>query len=366
MTTDSDYMEMALGLARRVSGVTWPNPSVGCVIVDPAGHVIGRGHTGMGGRPHAETVALAQAGSAAAGSTAYVTLEPCAHHGQTPPCADALVKAKVARVVVAIGDPDDRVAGKGIALLQQANIQVDLGIGRDEAAKINQGFFKVCAQKGPLVTVKIATSLDGRIATASGDSKWITGDDSRRRGHLLRAEHDAIMVGIGTVIADDPSLDCRISGLEDRSPVRIVIDSQLKIPEKSKLVTTARKIPTWIMTTQSEGQKAEKLKRLGVDVIQCDKNNEGRVDFNKMMKILGQKGITRLLSEGGAQVNASLMRASLIDRLYWFQSSGIIGADGLPAFQSIGLDKISEMVDFSLVRTGKTGQDIWQEFKIGH
>lgn len=359
-------MKMALALAQRGLGTTWPNPSVGCVIIDRQGHVIGRGHTGKGGRPHAETVALSHAGKAAEGAGAFVTLEPCAHHGETSPCAESLVKAKIDRVVVATGDPDSRVSGKGIKILEQAGIRVDFGVCQTEADQINQGFFTRCTEKRPMVTMKIATSQDGMIAGALGHSQWITGSESRQRGHLLRANHDAIMVGIGTVLADNPSLDCRLPGLQSRQPVRIVVDSHLTIPENCKLVETAKNIPTWIVTCEDGGKKFETLVSLGVKLVSCEANDQGRVDLTKMMTLLGTEGITRILSEGGAEVNASLIRASLVDRLYWFRSPDVIGDEGLAALASVELNELLARPDFHLIRTGRAGKDIWQEFEIGH
>ncbi len=362
--TDSHYMKMALGLAQRGLGSTWPNPSVGCIIVDQNGHIIGRGYTGFGGRPHGEIMALKQAGRAAKGATAYVTLEPCAHHGETPSCAERLVKAEISRVVVATIDPDERTSGKGMEILKKAAVQVDLGVCQTEAKAINQGFFKRITANRPFVTLKVATSLDGMIATSSGHSKWITGPQSRRRGHLLRASHDAILVGVGTVLADNPSLDCRLAGLENRSPVRIILDSHLRTPDDCIVVNTAKKIPTWIITGQGNDQKKARLEAQSVQIICCDMNQEGQIDLEKMMTILAVKGITRILSEGGAQVNASLIRASLVDRLYWFRSTAIIGGDGLPALSSIGLTELQKKPNFSLIRTGRTGNDIWQEYMI--
>ncbi len=354
---------MALGLARRGLGLAWPNPSVGCIIVNECGHVIGRGHTGKGGRPHGETVALSQAGSESQGATAYVTLEPCAHHGQTPPCAEALVKAGISRVIIATGDPDKRVSGKGKSILEQAGIAVVFGICQAEAEEIAQGFLSLCTHGRPMVTMKVATSMDSKVATFMGESKWITGPESRQRGHLLRSSHDAILVGIGTVLADNPELDCRISGLGDRSPICIVMDSHLKIPIDCKLVNSAKQTPLWLMTTLRAGKKYDRLEALGVKIITCEANSQGQIDIVNMMFQLGAEGITRLLSEGGAQVNSSLIRASLVDRLYWFRSDGIIGGDGLPAIQSQGLESLDKMAKFSLVRTGYTGNDIWLEYK---
>lgn len=363
METDIHHMKTALALARRGLGTTWPNPSVGCVLVDRAGHVIGRGHTGHGGRPHGETMALSRAGNAAKGCVVYVTLEPCAHHGKTPPCAENLVRAGVSRVVIAAGDPDGRVSGRGVKILENAGIQVDFGVCQTEAEQVNQGFVQSITENRPVVTLKVAASQDGMIA---GASRWITGPESRHRGHLLRASHDAILVGIGTVLADNPSLDCRLPGLAQRSPVRVVVDSRLRIPEDCTLVETAQKNPTWVITTASSGKKYDVLRNMGVKLINCAADQAGRVDLAMMLRLLSGEGITRLLSEGGAQVNASLIRASLIDRLYWFRSLDMVGGGGLPALASIGLDELAERPDFHLIRTGHTGKDIWQEFEIGH
>ncbi len=366
MKTDIHYMKMALGLARRGLGSTWPNPTVGCVIVDSYGHIIGRGHTGKGGRPHGETLALSRVGKAAKGAVVYVTLEPCAHHGDTPPCADSLVAAKVARVVVATGDPDERVSGKGLEILANAGIQVDLGICQMQAIQINQGFFQRLSETRPLLTMKLATSQDGMIAGPLGHDKWITGPESRQRGHLLRASHDAILVGIGTVLADNPSLDCRLPGLDGSSPIRIVIDSQLTIPDDCRLVATAKKIPTWVITTVVNSEKYVLLENLGVKLLSCGSDTNGRVDLVMMMRLLGAEGITRILSEGGAAVNASLIRASLVDRLYWFRSRDVIGDGGLAALATTELNELLDGPDFQLIRAGKTGKDSWQEFEIGH
>src|SRR3546814_156950 len=239
-------MDMALDLARRGLGRVWPNPAVGCILVRDR-RIVGRGWTQPGGRPHAETVALAQSGAAAQGATAYLTLEPCSHHGKTPPCADALVAAGIARAVVAVGDPDPRVNGNGLARLRKAGVTVELGLRSDEAAELNAGFFTRTLVGRPLVTLKLATTLDGRIAIHDGQSRWITGETARAWAHGLRARSDAIMVGSGTVLADDPQLTCRLPGLEDRSPVRIVVDSRLRIPLTARLFSTAREIPTWLV-----------------------------------------------------------------------------------------------------------------------
>ncbi len=232
-------MRAALALARRGLGTVWPNPAVGCVIVNE-GRVVGRGWTQPGGRPHGETEALRRAGEAARGGTAYVSLEPCCHWGKTPPCTDALVSAGVQRIMVAMDDPDPRVAGDGIRRLRAAGLDVETGLCGTEAAEVNAGFLTRLRLGRPLVTVKLASSLDGRIATAGGESQWISGPPARERAHALRADHDAIMVGIGTVLADDPQLTCRLAGLDSRSPVRMVIDRNLRIPATARLIADAR------------------------------------------------------------------------------------------------------------------------------
>src|SRR5437762_37728 len=244
---DFAAMGAALALARRGLGNVWPNPAVGCVIVKD-GRVVGRGWTQPGGRPHAETEALARAGETARGATAYVTLEPCCHWGRTPPCADALIAAGLSRVVVALEDPDPRVAGGGLARLRAAGLAVETGLGATEASEINAGFFQRVRLGRPLVTLKLATSLDGRIATASGESRWITGPAARERAHLLRATHDAILVGTDTVLADNPQLTCRLPGLAEHSPVRVVIDRRVRIPLDAHLLAEARQIPSWVVT----------------------------------------------------------------------------------------------------------------------
>ncbi|MEC9167019.1 MAG: bifunctional diaminohydroxyphosphoribosylaminopyrimidine deaminase/5-amino-6-(5-phosphoribosylamino)uracil reductase RibD, partial [Pseudomonadota bacterium] len=248
--TDKRWMSAALNLARRGLGNVWPNPAVGCVVVSQ-GRVVGRGWTQPGGRPHAEAMALAAAGPAAAGGCAYVTLEPCAHHGRTPPCADALIAARLARVVYAVGDPDPRVAGAGAARMKAAGLAVETDVLADAAYALNLGFFSRVTRRRPMFTLKMATSLDGRIATRTGASQWITGPAARAHGHRLRAEHDAIMVGSGTAVADDPALTCRLPGLRDRSPLRVLCDSGLRTSPTSKMFADQTAAATWVATTEA-------------------------------------------------------------------------------------------------------------------
>ncbi|HYG88290.1 MAG TPA: bifunctional diaminohydroxyphosphoribosylaminopyrimidine deaminase/5-amino-6-(5-phosphoribosylamino)uracil reductase RibD [Azospirillum sp.] len=359
---DQHHMRAALSLAARGLGTVWPNPSVGCVLVKD-GVVVGRGWTQPGGRPHGETEALRRAGEAARGSTAYVSLEPCNHHGKTPPCTEALIAAGVARVVVACEDPDPRVAGSGIKRLRDAGIRVDVGVCADEAWEMNRGFFARILHDRPLVTLKLATTLDGRIATYRGESQWITGPEARAMGHGLRARHDAIMVGIRTVLADNPELTCRLAGLEDRSPVRIVFDSRLRLPLTSKLVRTAKQVPTWIVTcADADGLRGKALADCGVQVIPVVADGAGLPDPVQAMADLAGRGLTRVLVEGGATLAASLLRAKLVDRLEWFRASRIIGGDGTAAVAAFGVDALSHAAGFDRVRVRRAGDDLVESY----
>jgi len=360
--TDQQYMAAALALARRGLGSVWPNPAVGCILVDNDGNVVGRGWTQPGGRPHAETEALARAGEAARGSCAYVTLEPCAHFGQTPPCATALIEAGVRRVVIAVEDPDPRVAGRGISMLKDAGIDVTLGVRTDAAMDLNAGFVLRITKKRPLVTLKAASTLDGRIATASGDSKWITGEAARSRGHVLRARNDAIIVGIDTVIADDPELNCRLPGMEGMSPVRVVADTSLRIDPDCKLVKGARETPTWVFCAPGvQGARIEGLTKRGVTVIEAEPDADGRPAVADILTGLAKSGITRVLVEGGGRLAAAFLRSRKVDRLAWFRAASIIGADGAPAIAEAGVVSLAEAYGF--VRCDGAGTDVFEEFR---
>ncbi|WP_256470212.1 bifunctional diaminohydroxyphosphoribosylaminopyrimidine deaminase/5-amino-6-(5-phosphoribosylamino)uracil reductase RibD [Sneathiella marina] len=359
---DLYHMKTALRLATRGLGRVAPNPAVGCVIVQ-GDHVVGRGWTQEGGRPHAETVALEQAGNQAQGATVYVTLEPCSHHGKTPPCAERLIAAGVARVVVALTDPDKRVNGAGIAKLKDAGITVTEDVLANEALYLNAGFVLTRQQNRPLVTVKMATSLDGKIATVTGDSKWITGRLSRRYSHMMRAENDAIMVGIGTALVDDPELTCRLPGLEDQSPVRIVADSRLRLPLTSKLVRSAQETPLWILTIP--GNDRERLKafaELGVTVIEVAATESGLPDMKTALAEFADRGMTRILAEGGSHLLATLIKDELADRLMWFRANKIIGGDGIPALQSIGLRELDAAPEIRLIEERRLGEDLLESY----
>jgi len=355
-------MRAALALARRGLGTVWPNPAVGCVIVRDD-RVVGRGWTQPGGRPHAETEALAMAGKAANGATVYVTLEPCAHHGKTAPCADALIAAGVSRVVVAVQDPDSRVAGKGVDRLRASGIPVTEGILRAEASELNAGFFLRINTGRPLVTLKLATTLDGRIATHTGESRWITGEPARAAAHLLRAETDAIMVGSGTALHDDPDLTCRLPGLVERSPVRVVVDGRLRLPLTSRLVSTANDVPTWLLTLEDcDANRREAFEDSGVDVIEVAAGPDGAIDLELALQALGESGVTRVLVEGGAHLSAALLRADLVDRLVWFRAPRLMGGDGLPAAVSFGIDHLVQTPHFERVEIRPLGEDVMETY----
>jgi diaminohydroxyphosphoribosylaminopyrimidine deaminase/5-amino-6-(5-phosphoribosylamino)uracil reductase len=356
------HMSAAIALAARGLGATWPNPSVGCVIVSPGGRVVGRGRTATGGRPHAEVQALAMAGDAARGATAFVTLEPCSHHGQTPPCADALIAAGIARVVVAAGDPDPRVNGAGLARLREAGIEVQERVMEAEALETLSGFFARVRSGRPLVTLKLATTLDGRIATRTGESRWITGPQARHAVHALRARHDAVMTGVGTVLADDPDLTCRIPGYAQRQAIRIVADSTLRTPPTARLIATARETPTWLLHHEESPADAAKLEAAGAICIQVPKDGRG-IDLAAAMTALGNVGLTRILVEGGAELAASLLRSDLIDRIVWFHAPSLIGGDGRAAVLPLGVEQIGQMKRFvPLGPPTALGGDVLTEF----
>lgn len=364
--TDTQWMKAALGLARRGLGRVWPNPAVGCILVRPdlGDCVVGRGWTQPGGRPHAETEALGRAGEAARGATAYVTLEPCAHVGRTPPCADALIAAGVGRVVVALEDPDPRVLGRGISRLAAAGIPVDIGACTDEARDLNAGFFLKVAQGRPLVTAKVAATLDGRIATNTGESRWITGEEARAYGHGLRARHDAIAVGVGTVLADDPDLRCRLPGLETPASVRIVFDSTLRTPADSRLVRSAAQAPVWILCGEkADSGAASVLTGKGVDVIQVASDAAGRPDVGAALAEFGRRGLTRLLIEGGGRLVASFLAAGLVDRLAWFRAPRVLGGDAIAAVGSLDVEALAEAPAFVCDGTARAGVDVVEMFR---
>jgi diaminohydroxyphosphoribosylaminopyrimidine deaminase/5-amino-6-(5-phosphoribosylamino)uracil reductase len=363
MTDDLLHMRAALALARRGLGNAWPNPAVGCVLVKD-GRVIGRGWTQPGGRPHAETEALRRAGAAARGATAYVTLEPCSHHGRTPPCCEALAGAGIARVVMAMRDPDPRVNGRGLAMLRGAGIAVEEGLLEAEARALNAGFFRRIQAGMPVVTLKLASTLDGRIATATGESRWITGEAARREVHALRARHDAILVGSGTVLADDPDLTCRIPGMERVPMLRVVADARLRTPPSARLVQSAGVAPVLIMTAHGHPPAAQApFIAAGADIITAPAHAAGGLDLPSLLRALGRRGVTRVLAEGGAGLAAALLRQGLVDRLVWFHAPAVMGGDGHPALEGLRLAALSAMPRFRRVALRALGDDMLSEFE---
>lgn len=353
---DQRFMALALSLGRRGQGNAWPNPAVGCVIVQ-AGRIVGRGWTAPGGRPHAEPQALAQAGAAARGATAYVTLEPCAHHGQTPPCAEALISAGVARVVVALTDTDRRVAGRGLAMLRAAGIAVTEGVLAAEAARDLAGFRLVRGAGRPWVTLKLATSFDGRIATASGESRWITGPEARRRVHGLRLTHDAVMVGAGTVRADDPLLTVRDMGAA-RQPVRVVVTRRLDIPEDGALARSSALVPLWLCHgPDADAARLDRWAARGARLLPCALL-DGQVDPAAALAALAAGGLTRVFCEGGGALAATLLGADLVDELVGFTAGLAIGAEGTPGVGAMGLARLADAARFHLVESCALGPDV--------
>jgi len=353
---DQRFMQLALTLGRRGQGRTWPNPAVGAVVVRD-GVIIGRGWTQPGGRPHAEPEALKRAGEAARDATLYVTLEPCSHVGKSPPCADAIIAAGIARVVSAIEDPNPEVAGQGHARLRAAGISVDIGLGALEAARDHAGHFRRIRDKRPHVILKLAVSSDDKIGAAGRKPVAISGEAARARVHLLRAQCDAILVGIGTVQADDPLLTCRLPGMEARSPVRIVLDRSLRIPGTSRLVHSARETPLWVMTSNlSEAPAAMKLGAAGAQVIRvATTSTPPGLDLSAVLHALSEKGITRLLVEGGARVASSFVTLGLADEIWLLRGADPVGADGIAALDALPLTSITQSPAFR-VRASETLQ----------
>lgn len=360
---DERWMRLALSLAQRGLGRVWPNPAVGCVIVKNE-KVLGRGWTQKGGRPHAETVALAQAGSAAKGATAYVTLEPCAHHGKTPPCAKALVEAGIARVVSALDDPDSRVAGQGYEIVRNAGVELTEDVLVDAAADINKGFLLNRTIGRPMFTLKMASSIDGRIATASGESRWITGPEARRQVHMMRAQHDAVLIGAGTARVDDPLLDVRDLGMEDDNPVRIILDGGVSLSLTSRLAQTAKQTPLWICHRAGMDKARRKTwEEIGASLIEVKHSKTGELDLNDMALQLGKRGITRVLCEGGGRVASSMISAELVDTLVTFTAGLAIGSEGGSVFGPLQIDALQDAPRFELIESRKVGGDIMTTWK---
>ena len=355
---DRRFMQLALTLGRRGLGRTWPNPAVGAVVVKD-GVILGRGWTQPGGRPHAEPVALQRAGEAARGATLYVTLEPCSHFGKSPPCADAVIAAGLARVVAAIEDPNPEVAGNGFAKLRAAGIAVDVGLFAAEAAHDHAGHIRRIRDQRPHVILKLAVSSDDKIAASGGKPVAITGEAARTRVHLLRAESDAILVGIGTVLADDPLLTCRLPGMEARSPVRVVLDRALRIPGNSRLVHSARETPLWVVTSElAEAAAVMKLGGAGAQVIRVAPTAAAGLDPSAVLRALAERGITRLMVEGGARVASSFVAAGLVDEIWLLRGPEVIGTEGVAALDALPLGAITQSPTFKVRASETLGKDM--------
>ena len=353
---DARFMALALALGRRGLGRTWPNPAVGAVIVKD-GIIVGRGWTQPGGRPHAEIEALRRAGEAARGATLYVTLEPCSHYGKSPPCADAIIAGGVSRVVAALEDPNPEVAGAGHARLRAAGIAVDIGVGAEEARHDHAGHIRRMRDGRPHVILKLAVSADGKAGAPGRKPLAITGEAARDRVHLLRAQSDAIMVGIGTALADDPMLTCRLPGMEKYSPVRVVLDSALRLPPASRMARSARDVPVWAVTGGEASRAAEDaLLREGVTVLRAAQS-DGRLDLAAVLKLMGARGVTRLMVEGGPTLAAALLAADLIDEAVLFQSSKVVGTDGVDALNGLPLAALTQSPRLKCVMSEPVGAD---------
>lgn len=360
---DLRHMAHALAMAARGLGRTWPNPSVGCVIVKD-GRVIGRGTTAPGGRPHAEPQALAQAGAQARGATAYVTLEPCSHHGKTGPCAEALIAAGISRLVCALEDPDPRVSGRGFAMLEAAGIAVTRGVMAAQAAELQAGFLSRITRGRPLLTLKLALTLDGRIATESGESRWITGPQARARVHLMRASHDAVLVGAGTARADDPELTLRLGGFAHQ-PVRIVAAAGLDLPREGRMAASIAAGPFWLLHgPEAPAEARDYWSGQGARLIAVPLGPKGALDAAAMLSRLGDEGLTRVFCEGGGQLAAGLMRARLADRVEIFSAGRMIGGDGRAGLGAFGLRALADAPQYELQASQSVGADLWHSWRL--
>jgi diaminohydroxyphosphoribosylaminopyrimidine deaminase / 5-amino-6-(5-phosphoribosylamino)uracil reductase len=358
---DRRFMTLALTLGRRGLGRTWPNPAVGAVIVKD-GAIVGRGWTQPGGRPHAEIEALRRAGDAARGATLYVTLEPCSHHGKSPPCADAVIAAGLSRVVSALEDPNPEVAGAGHARLRAAGLVVDVGIGAEEARRDHAGHIRRMREGRPQVMLKLAISADGKAGASGRQPAAITGEAVRDRVHLLRAQNDAIMVGIGTALADDPLLTCRLPGMGGYSPVRIVLDSALRLPLGSRLVRSARETPVWLVAASAASSAAEALQAHGVHVLWA-RASAGGLDLADVLRSLAVRGITRLMVEGGPTLAAAFVAADLVDAANLFHSAKRLGADGVDALEGLPLAALTQSPRLKCVASEPVGVDTLTVFE---
>ena len=359
---DARYMALALTLGRRGLGRTWPNPAVGAVIVKD-GLIVGRGWTQPGGRPHAEVEALRRTGPAARGATLYVTLEPCSHYGKSPPCADAVIAAGIARVVSALEDPNPEVAGAGHARLRAAGITVDVGLGAEEARRDHAGHIRRMRDGRPHVMLKLAASADGKAGAAGRKPVAITGERTRERVHLLRARSDAIMIGIGTALADDPILTCRLPGMTEDSPVRVVLDSKLRLPTNSRLVRSAREVPLWVVTAAGAPSAAKEAVEAGGVTVLSVARADGQLDLAAVLRLLAELGISRLIVEAGPILAAALLEADLVDEVALFRSDKVVGPDGIDALEGMPLTALSQSAYLASICNEAVGEDRCEIFE---
>ena len=358
-------MQHAINISTRGLGLTCPNPSVGCVIVND-NIIVGRGITGKGGRPHAESVALEMAGKNAKGSTVYVTLEPCDHYGLTPPCSDALILAGVKKVVIATLDPDKRVLGKGISKLENAGIEVISGILEKEALEVNEGYFKNTKQQIPFITLKLAVSTDSKSATKISNSKWITSQGARDHSHMLRARNDAIVTSSVTANKDNPSLTCRLPGMIDYSPIRILLDAFRKVPNNLDLFKNARDIPLWIFTSVPFDEEINQTSiKMGAKIINVKNDKLGYgVDLIEVFQFLSKSGITRVLVESGGKLSSALLLEKLVDKIVIYRAPSLIGGDGLSCIDTINVENLFDSVKLELTKLEQFDNNIIETYRV--
>lgn len=359
--TDEKYMQLAIELAKKGEGWTNPNPMVGAVIVK-SGNIIGQGYHEKYGQLHAERNAIASCSESPKGATIYVTLEPCCHYGKTPPCTEAIIKNKIARVVVGATDPNILVAGKGIEILKQSGIQVTVGVLEKECNELNNIFFHYISEKKPFVAMKYAMTMDGKIASYTGKSKWITSEIAREHVHKIRHKYMAIMVGIGTVIKDNPRLDCRLPNT--KNPKRIICDTNLRIPMDCQIVSTAKDIETYVATAVTDNEKIKKLTEAGCIVLQIPKNGE-HIDLNVLMQTLGNKGIDSILLEGGGTLNYEALRKGIVDYIYTYIAPKIFGGrNAITSVEGMGVESPEDAFMLKNRKITILGEDILIEHEL--
>ena len=359
--TDEDYMKLALKLARRGLGWTSPNPMVGAVLVKD-NRIIGQGYHRRFGGNHAEVNALQNAKVNPSGATLYVTLEPCCHYGKTPPCVDAIIKNKIKKVVIGTPDPNPQVSGKSVTILNQHGIETRVGVLEEECRELNEAHFKYMTTGLPLVTIKFAQTLDGRIATASGDSRWISSEEFRKLAHRLRAINDAILIGIDTVLTDNPQLTVRL--VKGRNPTRIILDSRLRMPLDAEIIKTCDAAPVIIATTaQADMKKGAQLRELGIEILEAQSDISGGIDLQGLLKALGERNISSLLVEGGARVITSFLRQKLADRLVVAIAPKILGK-GSDAVGELDIAQISQSLPLKFQKITRVGEDVVIEARV--